>query len=91
MTAIEHLVGEINTFFYSKLLIYMLIGLGLFFTFKTRFVQFRLLPEMFRVLTEKAPVGKDGKKESLLSKHLRLVPHLVSEQVTLLVLQQPSH
>ena len=62
MTAIEHLVGEINTFFYSKLLIYMLVGIGLFFTFKTRFVQFRLLPEMFRVITEKAPVGKNGKK-----------------------------
>ena len=62
MTAIEHLVGEINTFFYSKLLIYMLIGIGLFFTFKTGFVQFRLLPEMFRVITEKAPVRKDGKK-----------------------------
>lgn len=62
MTAIEHLVGEINTFFYSKLLIYMLIGIGLFFTFKTGFVQFRLLPEMFRVITEKAPIEKNGKK-----------------------------
>ncbi len=62
MTVIENLVGEINTFFYSYLLIYMLVGIGLFFTFKTRFVQFRLLPEMFRVITEKAPVGKDGKK-----------------------------
>ena len=62
MTVIENLVGEINTFFYSYLLIYMLVGIGLFFTFKTRFVQFRMLPEMFRVITEKAPVGKDGKK-----------------------------
>jgi len=40
----------------------MLIGAGLFFTFKTGFVQFRLLPEMFRIITEKAPNGKDGKK-----------------------------
>jgi alanine or glycine:cation symporter, AGCS family len=62
VTVIENLVGEINTFFYSYLLIYMLVGIGLFFTFKTRFVQFRMLPEMFRVITEKAPVGKDGKK-----------------------------
>ena len=62
MTVIENLVGEINTFFYSYLLIYMLVGIGLFFTFKTGFVQFRMLPEMFRVITEKAPVGKDGKK-----------------------------
>ncbi|MER2000314.1 MAG: alanine:cation symporter family protein, partial [Lysinibacillus sp.] len=62
MTFIENLVGEINNFFYSYLLIYMLVGIGLFFTFKTRFVQFRLIPEMFRVIKEKAPVGKDGKK-----------------------------
>ena len=59
---IENAVGEINTFFYSYLLIYLLVGIGLFFTIKTKFVQFRMLPEMFRVITEKAPVGKDGKK-----------------------------
>lgn len=62
MVVIENFVSQINTFFYSYLLIYMLVGIGLFFTFKTGFVQFRLLPEMFRVLTEKAPVGKGGKK-----------------------------
>lgn len=62
MTFIENLVGEINNFFYSYLLIYLLVGIGLFFTIKTRFVQFRLIPEMFRVITEKAPKGKNGKK-----------------------------
>ena len=62
MTVIENLVNGINEIFYSYLLIYMLIGAGLFFTFKTGFVQFRLLPEMFRIITEKAPNGKDGKK-----------------------------
>lgn len=62
MTFIETIVSNINTFMYSYLLIYMLIGIGLFFTIRTKFVQFRLLPEMFRVITEKAPVGKDGKK-----------------------------
>ncbi len=62
MTFIENLVGDINNIFYSYLLIYMLIGIGLFFTFKTGFVQFRLIPEMFRVIKEKAPINKDGKK-----------------------------
>ena len=62
MIVIENFVSQINTFFYSYLLIYMLVGIGLFFTFKTGFVQFRLLPEMFRVITEKAPIRKDGKK-----------------------------
>jgi alanine or glycine:cation symporter, AGCS family len=59
---IETAVGEINNFFYSYLLIYLLVGIGLYFTIKTKFVQFRMIPEMFRVITEKAPVRKDGKK-----------------------------
>lgn len=47
---------------YTYLLVYMLVGIGLYFTIRTRFVQFKMIPEMFRVITEKAPVGKDGKK-----------------------------
>lgn len=62
MTFFENLVGEINNFMYSYLLIYMLVGIGLYFTIRTGFVQFRMIPEMFRVITDKAPVGKDGKK-----------------------------
>lgn len=62
MTIIENIVGQLNNFIYSYLMIYMLVGIGLFFTIRTKFVQFRLLPEMFRVITEKAPIRKDGKK-----------------------------
>lgn len=62
MSFIENLVGNINSFMYSYLLVYMLIGIGLYFTIRTNFVQFRMIPEMFRVIVEKAPVGKDGKK-----------------------------
>ncbi len=62
MSFIENLVGSINNFMYSYLLIYMLLGIGLYFTIRTGFVQFRMIPEMFRVITEKAPVGKNGKK-----------------------------
>ena len=62
MSLIEQIVADISTFMYTKLLLYMLVGIGLFFTFRTKFVQFRMIPEMFRVITEKAPVGKDGKK-----------------------------
>lgn len=62
MSFIENLVGNINSFMYSYLLIYMLLGIGLYFTIRTGFVQFRMIPEMFRVITEKAPVGKNGKK-----------------------------
>ena len=62
MAFIENLVGNINSFMYSFLLIFMLVSIGLYFTIRTGFVQFRMIPEMFRVITEKAPVGKNGKK-----------------------------
>ena len=62
MAFIENLVGNINSFMYSYLLIFMLVSIGLYFTIRTGFVQFRMIPEMFRVITEKAPVGKNGKK-----------------------------
>ena len=62
MSWFETLIADISNFFYSSLLIYLLIGIGLFFTISTKFVQFRMIPEMFRVITEKAPKRKDGKK-----------------------------
>lgn len=55
-------LGEINTFLYSYLLIILLVGVGLFFTFKTGFIQFRLISDMFKVITEKTPRDVEGKK-----------------------------
>ncbi|MBR4880701.1 MAG: alanine:cation symporter family protein, partial [Clostridia bacterium] len=43
---------------YSYILIIILVLGGLFFTLRTGFVQFRLIPDMFRAVTEKP---KDGK------------------------------
>lgn len=48
-TAIE----KINNFMYSYLLIILLLAAGLYFSFRTKFVQFRLLPESLRLVTEK--------------------------------------
>jgi AGCS family alanine or glycine:cation symporter len=42
----------INDLIWSKLLIVMLIGLGLFFTIASRFVQFRYFTSMFRIFGE---------------------------------------
>ncbi len=56
------ILGEINTILYSYVLIILLVGAGLFFTFKTKFIQFRLIPEMFKLIAEKAPTDKSGKK-----------------------------
>ncbi|SHG39450.1 alanine/glycine:cation symporter family protein [Ornithinibacillus halophilus] len=53
MTLLEDFIGSINDVLWSYVLIIVLIGLGLLFTIKTGFVQFRNLPEMFRVMFEK--------------------------------------
>lgn len=39
-------------------LVYILIGIGLFFTFKLKFVQFRYFFEMFRIVGQKEEKGK---------------------------------
>ncbi|MGY0693334.1 alanine/glycine:cation symporter family protein [Virgibacillus sp. FSP13] len=62
MGFIENLVGDINEVLWSYVLIIVLIGLGLWFTIKTRFVQFRLFREMFRVLFDKRTMSAEGKK-----------------------------
>lgn len=62
MSLFENILQNLNNFLYSYLLIIVLIGVGLFFTFQTKFAQFRLIPEMFRVVMEKATVDSSGKK-----------------------------
>ena len=47
------LVETINNVMYSYLLIIMLLGVGLYFTFRTKFIQFRLLGESIRLVGEK--------------------------------------
>ncbi|WP_090633117.1 alanine/glycine:cation symporter family protein [Neobacillus massiliamazoniensis] len=58
---LQNMVGATNDFLWSKLLIIMLISCGIYFTFKSKFVQFRMLKEMVRVLME----GRNGSKDSI--------------------------
>lgn len=51
------IIGNISGFMYGKLLVIMLIAVGLYFTFRTKFVQFRLFGESIRVVTEKPMDG----------------------------------
>lgn len=53
---VEKLVGQANDLLWSSVLIVVLVALGLYFTIRMGFVQFRMLPEMFRLLF------KDGMK-----------------------------
>jgi AGCS family alanine or glycine:cation symporter len=54
MEFIENIVGRLNDALYSYILIIILVLGGLYFTVRTRFVQFRLLKEQFRAVGEKA-------------------------------------
>ena len=47
------IIGNISGFMYGKLLVFLLIVVGLYFTFRTKFVQFRFFGESIRVVTEK--------------------------------------
>ena len=48
------LIEKISDWMYSYLLIILLLAAGIYFTFRTRFVQFRLLGESVRLVLEKA-------------------------------------
>lgn len=54
MNWLNDIIGVINNYLWSYVLIVMLIGIGLWFTVRTRFVQIRCIPEMFRLMTEGA-------------------------------------
>ncbi|MFP7300046.1 alanine/glycine:cation symporter family protein [Neobacillus niacini] len=60
MKLIENFMNGANTLLWSYVLIIMLVGLGLYFTFRTKFVQFRMIGEMFRLMGEGATSGKKG-------------------------------
>lgn len=56
---LEQVVSNISNILYSYILIIMLVAGGIYFTFRTKFAQFRLLGEQFRAVTEK-PDEKGG-------------------------------
>ena len=65
MELLNNLVSNVNELLWSKVLIVMLIVLGLYFTFRTNFVQFRFFKEMFRLLGDGAKgEKKDGSVSS---------------------------
>ncbi|RKD26086.1 alanine or glycine:cation symporter, AGCS family [Caminicella sporogenes DSM 14501] len=64
---LERIVSVGNTILWSYVLIFMLIVLGLYFTIKTKFVQFRFFGEMFRLLTEGANKSITGEEKKGIS------------------------
>lgn len=65
MEILKSIIDFGNTYIGTYLLIVLLLFSGLYFTFKTKFVQFRLFKEMFRLLSEGVgKSNKDGKVSS---------------------------
>lgn len=56
---LENIVSNISNYLYTYVLIILLVGGGLYFTIKTKFVQFRLFGEQIRSVTEQ-PTDKKG-------------------------------
>ena len=54
------LVNRASDLLWTKVLITLLVVLGIYFTFRMRFVQFRMIPEMVRLLFQGTDDGKDG-------------------------------
>jgi len=50
VAGLESFVGNVNTVIWSYLLVGLLIALGVYFTYRTGFVQFKLFREMVRLL-----------------------------------------
>lgn len=58
-------IGQINDILWTYILIAMLLGCAVWFTLKTRFVQFRMIGEMIRLLGDST--GKGNKQEKHIS------------------------
>lgn len=62
METLNGWITGINDILWSYILIIMLLGCAVWFTAKTRFVQFRMIREMVRLLGDSAGKAKDGEK-----------------------------
>ena len=61
MDLLTQLIGSANDFLWTYVLIIMLLGCAFWFSFKTKFVQVRMLKEMIRLLSDSSGY-KSGEK-----------------------------
>lgn len=57
MDILNEWIGNINDILWTYILIIMLLGCAIWFTIKTKFVQFKMIGEMLRLLTESGSKG----------------------------------
>lgn len=60
--SMNDILTKINDVMYTYILIILLVGTGIYFTIRTRGVQFRLLKDGIRSMLEKSNEGEDGEK-----------------------------
>lgn len=82
MEILNNWISGINDLLWSYVLIIMLLGCAFRFTFKTRFVQFRMFREMIRVLGDSANKAHEGESTSHPSRHSPYRLPAVSGQAT---------
>ena len=66
MDTMTYWLGNINDILWSYILIVMLLGCALWFTIKTKFVQFRMIGEMIKVLSE-STTKQEGREHHISS------------------------
>lgn len=73
----NELITSVNDAIWGYVLIFALVGCGLWFTWRTRFVQFRMVGEMLRLLDDYRQQKRQGIKEPTF--HRSQFPELESE------------
>ena len=62
MELLNNWINGVNDILWSYILIIMLLGCAVWFTIKSRFVQFRMIGELIRLLGDSAGKGEKGEK-----------------------------
>jgi AGCS family alanine or glycine:cation symporter len=65
MDAINEWLVEWGDNLWTWIVLPVVVLLGIYFTVRSGVVQFRLIPEMFRTLTDKTPRSEDGRPQSV--------------------------
>ena len=74
------MLAQINDFIWSYILIALLIACGLWFTWKTKFIQFRMFGEMIRLLKDSGPRNSETDDDDTLPSGKPKKKHITSFQ-----------
>ena len=70
MIRLNEIITQVNDVLWTYVLMVVLVGCGLWFTWRMRFVQFRMLGEMVRLLTDASVASVSGDRQASPKKHI---------------------